>query len=144
MPRAPNFHFTVSPCTNYQLIKHMREPTCGCTVKKAVVSPAHQGSSHGARIYLFQDFRRCAFSGRRRVGELSMQFQKNSYIVDSLSNILSRAARAGHISPVSSHLIPEDITHLQYADNTIIMVDLMTLVSPILNFFFSASRHCLA
>ena len=47
-----------------------------------------------------------------------------NFVADALSNILSRAAEAGHISLVSSHLIPEGITHLQYADDTIILVEL--------------------
>ena len=47
-----------------------------------------------------------------------------NFVADALSNILSRAAEAGHISPVSSHLIPEGITHLQYANDTIILVEL--------------------
>ena len=45
-------------------------------------------------------------------------------MLDALSHILSCAAAAGHISPVSSHLIPNGISHLQYADDTIIMVEL--------------------
>jgi hypothetical protein len=38
--------------------------------------------------------------------------------------MLDRAASAGHISPVISHLLPHDITHLQYEDDTIILVEL--------------------
>ena len=47
-----------------------------------------------------------------------------NFVVDALSRILARAAAAGHISPVSSHLIPNGISHLQYADDTIILVEL--------------------
>ena len=47
-----------------------------------------------------------------------------NFVADALANILSRAAEAGYISPVSSHLIPQGISHLQYADDTIIMVEL--------------------
>lgn len=47
-----------------------------------------------------------------------------NFVADALSCILSCPARAGHITPVSSHIIPEGITHLQYADDTIIMVEL--------------------
>lgn len=47
-----------------------------------------------------------------------------NFVADALSHILSRAATAGHIMPFSSHLIPNGITHLQYADHTIIMVEL--------------------
>ena len=45
-------------------------------------------------------------------------------MADALSRILSRAALAGHITPVSSHLIPNGISHLQYADDTIILMEL--------------------
>ena len=37
-------------------------------------------------------------------------------VVDAHTCILSWAAVAGHISPMVSHLIPEWLTHLQYAD----------------------------
>ena len=47
-----------------------------------------------------------------------------NFVADALSRILSRAASHGHISPVISHLIPGGVTHLQYADDTIIMVEL--------------------
>ena len=38
--------------------------------------------------------------------------------------MLSKAARCGHIIPVVSHLLPEGVSHLQYADDTIILVEL--------------------
>jgi hypothetical protein len=44
------------------------------------------------------------------------------FMADVLSVILSRANSAGHISGVLPHLIPGGITHLQYADDTLIMV----------------------
>ena len=47
-----------------------------------------------------------------------------NFVADALSRILSRAALAGHITPVSSHLIPHGISHLQYADDTIILMEL--------------------
>ena len=47
-----------------------------------------------------------------------------NFVADSLSHILTRAATGGHITPVSSHLAPNGISHLQYADATIIMVEL--------------------
>ena len=47
-----------------------------------------------------------------------------NFVADALSRILSRAALAGHITPVSSHLIPNGISHLQYADDTIILMEL--------------------
>ena len=47
-----------------------------------------------------------------------------NFVADALSRILSRAAFHGYISPVISHLIPQGVTHLQYADDTIIMVEM--------------------
>jgi hypothetical protein len=44
-------------------------------------------------------------------------------MVDALAAILARANAAGHIHGVVSHLIPGGITHLQYADDTVIMVE---------------------
>jgi hypothetical protein len=43
-------------------------------------------------------------------------------MADVLSVILSRANSAGHISGVLPHLIPGGITHLQYDDDTLIMI----------------------
>lgn len=57
-----------------------------------------------------------------RQGDLASSLLFN-FVADALCRILSRAATPGHISPVISHLIPEGVTHLQYADDTIIMVD---------------------
>jgi hypothetical protein len=42
--------------------------------------------------------------------------------VDALALILDKANQAGHISGVIPHLIPGGITHLQYADDTMILV----------------------
>ena len=56
------------------------------------------------------------------------------FVADALSRLLSRAAASGHISPVSSHLIPSGLTHLQYADDTIIMVELNDACLPHLKF----------
>jgi hypothetical protein len=44
------------------------------------------------------------------------------FVADALDIILSRARVAGHIQGVVSHLIPEGVTHLQYADDTMIMI----------------------
>jgi hypothetical protein len=41
---------------------------------------------------------------------------------EALSAILTRANEAGHIEGVIPHLIPGGIKHLQYADDTIIMI----------------------
>lgn len=46
-----------------------------------------------------------------------------NFVVDALSCIMDRAALAGHIAPVSSHLIPSGLSHIQYADDTIILVE---------------------
>lgn len=45
-----------------------------------------------------------------------------NFVADALECLLSRAAAANHISPVVSHLIPSGVTHLQYADDTIILI----------------------
>jgi hypothetical protein len=44
------------------------------------------------------------------------------FVADTLDIILSHARVAGHIQGVVSHLIPEGVTHLQYADDTMIMI----------------------
>ena len=44
--------------------------------------------------------------------------------MDALAAILEKAKIAGHISGVVGHLIPRGgVTHLQYADDTMIMVE---------------------
>jgi hypothetical protein len=45
------------------------------------------------------------------------------FLVDALASILSRACAAGHIRGVVSHLIPGGASHLQYADDTLIMIE---------------------
>lgn len=57
-----------------------------------------------------------------------------NFVADALSCILSRAADAGHIKVVASHLIPSGISHLQYADDTIIIVELYDLCLANLKF----------
>uniref|UniRef100_A0A453BV09 Reverse transcriptase domain-containing protein n=2 Tax=Aegilops tauschii subsp. strangulata TaxID=200361 RepID=A0A453BV09_AEGTS len=43
---------------------------------------------------------------------------------DALAGILDKAQRASHLKGVVGHLIPGDgVTHLQYADDTMIMVE---------------------
>jgi hypothetical protein len=44
------------------------------------------------------------------------------FVADALDIILTRARAAGHIQGVVSHLIPEGVSHLQYADDTMIMI----------------------
>jgi hypothetical protein len=45
------------------------------------------------------------------------------FLVDALAAILSRACQAGHIRGVVPHLIPGGISHLQYADDTLILTE---------------------
>jgi hypothetical protein len=44
------------------------------------------------------------------------------FIVDGLAAILARANLAGHIEGVVPHLIPGGVTHLQYADDTMVLI----------------------
>jgi hypothetical protein len=44
------------------------------------------------------------------------------FVADALDAILVRAWEAGHIQGVVPHLIPGGVTHLQYADNTMILI----------------------
>jgi hypothetical protein len=46
------------------------------------------------------------------------------FLANALDIILNLAKRAGHIKGVVSHLIPEGVTHLQYADDTILLLEL--------------------
>jgi hypothetical protein len=43
--------------------------------------------------------------------------------VDTLSTLMTRAAEMGLNKEVMSHLVPEGISHIQYADDTILMVE---------------------
>jgi hypothetical protein len=44
------------------------------------------------------------------------------FVVDALAAILDKANSAGHIQEVVPHLIPGGITHLQYANDTMILI----------------------
>jgi hypothetical protein len=46
------------------------------------------------------------------------------FVVDGLAVMLSRANLAGHIRGVVPHLILGGVTHLQYADDTMILIEL--------------------
>jgi hypothetical protein len=46
------------------------------------------------------------------------------FMADALSALLDAASRAGHIKGVVPHLIQSGVTHLQYADDTILLLDL--------------------
>jgi hypothetical protein len=56
------------------------------------------------------------------------------FVVDALDAILSKARAAGHIQGVVPHLIPGGVSHLQYADDTMIM--LQNTESGIMNLKF--------
>jgi hypothetical protein len=45
------------------------------------------------------------------------------FMVDALAAILTKANQAGHIQGVVPHLIPGGVTHLQYADDTLVLVE---------------------
>ncbi|KAK1650722.1 hypothetical protein QYE76_068527 [Lolium multiflorum] len=45
------------------------------------------------------------------------------FMVDALAAMLSRAKEAGHILGLVRHLIPGGVTHLQYADDTMVMIE---------------------
>jgi hypothetical protein len=47
-----------------------------------------------------------------------------NFMADALSAMIDAASRAGHIKGVVSHLIQGGVTHLQYADDTIILLEL--------------------
>jgi hypothetical protein len=45
-----------------------------------------------------------------------------NFVADALDAILVRAREASHIQGVVPHLIPGGVTHLQYADDTMILI----------------------
>ncbi|KAK1645894.1 hypothetical protein QYE76_063699 [Lolium multiflorum] len=45
-----------------------------------------------------------------------------NFIGEALSGILTAAAKAGHIHGLASHLMPGGVSHLQYADDTLILI----------------------
>jgi hypothetical protein len=47
----------------------------------------------------------------------------SDFMVDGLAAILSRARLMGHIQGVVPHLIPGGVSHLQYADDTLILIE---------------------
>jgi hypothetical protein len=44
-------------------------------------------------------------------------------VVDTLAKLMNKAAAQGKIRGVLTHLLPEGVTHIQYADDTILMVE---------------------
>jgi hypothetical protein len=45
-----------------------------------------------------------------------------NFVYEAVSTMLSRANTTGHIKGVVPHLMPGGITHLQYADDTLILI----------------------
>jgi hypothetical protein len=56
------------------------------------------------------------------------------FMADSLAAILTRAREAGHLHGVVTHLIPGGVTHLQYTDDTMVMIEPSQLVMANLKF----------
>jgi hypothetical protein len=52
------------------------------------------------------------------------------FLVDALAAMLARARDAGHIRGVVPHLILGGVTHLQYADDTLVLIEPSDLGSP--------------
>jgi hypothetical protein len=44
-------------------------------------------------------------------------------MVDALVAMLARAKKVGHMLELVRHLIPGGVTHLQYADDTMVMIE---------------------
>ena len=44
-----------------------------------------------------------------------------NFVVDALAAMLRKASEAGHIKGVVGHLIPGGVSHLQYADDTLLL-----------------------
>ena len=56
-----------------------------------------------------------------------------NFVADVLSRFLNRVASSGHITPVVSHLILFGVSHFQYTDDTIILVESNNLCVANLN-----------
>ena len=46
-----------------------------------------------------------------------------NFVADALSAMIANAKAVGHIRGLVSHLIPGGVTHLQYADDTLLMFE---------------------
>jgi hypothetical protein len=57
-----------------------------------------------------------------------------NFIADALSIMLDHASSAGHIKGVVSHLVDNGVTHVQYADDTILLIELDDLAIANLKF----------
>lgn len=71
---------------------------------------------NGERSPYFSTYR-----GLRQTDPLSLLLF--SLVVDVLGVMLDKAKSKGHIKGVIEHLIPRGIIHIQYIDDTVIMVD---------------------
>jgi hypothetical protein len=60
------------------------------------------------------------------------------FMADALSTMLDAAARAGHLRGVVPHLIQGGVTHLQYADDAILLLDLYDVSIANLKFILIA------
>ena len=66
-------------------------------------------------------------------------------VVDVLAEILDKVKIVGHLSSVSGNFFPAGgLTHLQYVDDTIIMVEDQNFTLLILSSLYFALRPCLA
>jgi hypothetical protein len=59
------------------------------------------------------------------------------FVADALDALLSKAREDGHIQGVVPHLIPLGVSHLQYADDTIILIQNTQLVLINLKFIMT-------
>jgi hypothetical protein len=60
------------------------------------------------------------------------------FMADALSSLIDAATRAGHLRGVVSHLIQGGVTHLQYADDTILLLSLDDICIANLKFILIA------
>jgi hypothetical protein len=61
------------------------------------------------------------------------------FMADALSALIDAVARAGHLRGVVPHLIQGGVTHLQYADDTILLLALDDVCIANLKFLLIAS-----
>jgi hypothetical protein len=44
-------------------------------------------------------------------------------VADTLATLMKKATKQGKVKGVMTHLIPKEISHIQYANDTILMVE---------------------
>jgi hypothetical protein len=66
-----------------------------------------------------------------------------NFMVDALEAMLAKANEAGHIQGVVPHLFLGGITHLQYVDDTMVMIEPTDMGIDIYARFYSC-RQCWA